>query len=121
MEDFIIAGILIVAVVLSLLHAAKHFKGGGCCGSGQSTYRSKKKLSGAVQSTKTLIVEGMHCENCEARVENALNELDGVVCKASHRHKRAIVHCDRPVSDEQLREAVERAGYSVLSIQESPD
>ena len=116
MEDLIIIGILVIVVAVAILRAAKHFKGGGCCGSGSSAYRSKKKLTGPKTGEKTLIVEGMHCENCEIRVENAVNRIEGAVCKASHKKKTAVVSLSREVSDEQLRQAVEEMGYQVLEV-----
>ena len=65
---------------------------------------------------KVLTVEGMHCENCEVRVENALNRLDGVLCKVNLKKKTATVSYSKKVSDELLKETVERLGYEVTAI-----
>lgn len=117
MEDAIIVGILLLVVVLALVHARKHFKGGGCCGSGSNTIRSKKKLTEPKLGEKRLTVEGMHCENCQIRVENGLNRLDGVVCKVDLRKKTAVVSYSKEISDELLKETVEKLGYQVTEIQ----
>lgn len=116
MEDAIIVIILLVVIVLALVHARKHFGGGGCCGSGSNTIRSKKKLTETKLGEKKLTVEGMHCENCQIRVENGLNRLDGVVCKVDLRKKTAVVSYSREVSDELLKETVEKLGYQVTEI-----
>lgn len=116
MENAIILSILLVVIVLALLRAKKHFKGGGCCGSGSTTVRSHKKLTDPKLGEKILVVEGMHCENCQNRVENALNRLDGIVCKVNLRKKTATVSYSTEVSDEVLKETVEKMGYKVTEI-----
>ena len=116
MENLIIVGILVVVVAIAILRAMKHFKGGGCCSGGSTTIRDKKTLTGAKLGEKTLIVEGMHCENCEIRVENALNRLDGVACKVNLKKKTAVVSYSAEVSDQTLRETVEKMGYKVTEI-----
>ncbi len=116
MGDYLIIGILLVVIVIAVLHARKHFKGGGCCGSGSNTIRSRKTLTEPIIGEKTLIIEGMHCENCEIRVENALNRLDGVACKVKLKKKTAVVSYSAEVSDELLKKTVEDMGYKVVAI-----
>ena len=119
MQNYIIVGILLIVLVLAILRAKKHFKGGGCCGSGSTTIRDKKVLTAPKIGEKVLTVEGMHCENCEIRVENALNRLDGVVCKVNLKKKTATVSFSQEVSDALLKETVERLGYQVTQIRKS--
>ena len=45
-----------------------------------------------------------------------LNKIDGVAAKVDLNKNRAIVSFDRPVEDETLRLAVEKAGFKVVSI-----
>lgn len=116
MENYIITGILLVIIVVAILRVKKHFKGGGCCGSGSNTIREKKKLTDPKIGEKTLIIEGMHCENCEIRVENALNRLDGVACKVNLKKKTATISYSKEVPDELLKETVEKMGYRVTEI-----
>ena len=117
MDNMIIIVVLLVILVLALLRMKKHFKGGGCCGSGSNTIRSTKKLTEPKIGEKVLTVEGMHCENCQARVENAVNRLDGVVCKVNLKKKTATVSYSTEVSDEALKNAIEKLGYKVTRIQ----
>lgn len=116
MENYIIIGILLVIIVIAVFRAVKHFKGGGCCGSGGNTIRDKKKLTDPKMGEKVMRIEGMHCENCEIRVENALNRLDGVACKVSWRKKTAVVSFSAEVADELLKATVEKMGYKVTDI-----
>lgn len=116
MENYIIVGILLVIIVVAILRTKKHFKGGGCCGSGSSTIRSRKKLTAPKLGEKTMVIDGMHCENCEVRVENGLNRLDGVACTVSWKKKTAVVSYSEEVSDDLLRQTVEKMGYTVTEI-----
>ena len=116
MQNYVIIGILLVVLILAVLRAKKHFKGGGCCGSGSNTIRDKKSLTAPKIGEKVMTIEGMHCENCEIRVENALNRLDHVACKVSWKKKNAVISYSEEVSDEMLKETVERLGYQVTQI-----
>lgn len=116
MENGIIVAVILVIVLLALLRARKHFKGGGCCGSASKTIRSHKELTEPVIGTRVLTVEGMTCENCQARVENAINHYNGVVCKVDLRKKTATVSFSQPVEDSLLKETVEKLGYTVTDI-----
>ena len=116
MQDYIIISILLVIIVIAILRTKKHFKGGGCCGSGSNTIRTRKTLTAPKLGEKVLIVEGMHCENCEIRVENALNRLDGVACKVNLKKKTATVAYSAEIPDQLLKETVEKMGYKVTEI-----
>ena len=116
MQDYIIVVILLIVITFAILRGKKHFKGGGCCGSGSTTIRDKKTLTEPKIGEKVLIVDGMHCENCEIRVENALNRLNGVVCKVNLKKKPATVSYSTEVSDVLLKETVEKLGYEVTQI-----
>ena len=116
MDDLIIILMIAAILALALLRARKHFKGGGCCGSGSNTIRSKKTLKEPKLGEKTLIIEGMHCENCQIRVENGLNRIDGVACRVNLRKKTATVAYSAEVPDHLLKETVEKLGYQVTKI-----
>ena len=64
--------------------------------------------------TKTMTIEGMMCKHCAARVEKALNAIDGVTAAVDLEAKTAAVTGD--ADDAALRKAVEDAGYTVVSI-----
>lgn len=119
MQDYIVAGILLIVVGVAVFRAVKHFKGGGCCGSGSVTIRDKKVLTAPKLGEMVLTIEGMHCENCAIRIENALNRLDGVLCKVNHRRKIATVSYSAKPSQAQLIDTVEQLGYHVTAVQDS--
>ena len=66
--------------------------------------------------TKTLIIEGMVCGHCAARVERALNGLPGVQAKVDLGRKAAVVESAGELDEALLRETVQNAGYEVVSI-----
>lgn len=116
MENVVILVALLVVLVLALRHGKKHFSGGGCCGSGSNTIRTKKTLTEPEIGRLVLRVEGMRCENCQARVENALNRLEGVACLVDLRKKTATVRYSRPVNAEELCRILEKLGYCATPI-----
>ncbi len=73
-----------------------------------------QKGKGDTGMKKTLMIEGMSCAHCSARVENALNAIEGVQAKVELKKKRAIVETD--VADDVLIKAVEDAGYKVTAV-----
>ena len=67
--------------------------------------------------TKTMKIEGMMCEHCEATVKKVLEKIDGVDSAAvSHKEGTAVVTLSADVADEKLKEAVEDRDYKVISI-----
>ncbi len=114
MGDIIIIGVIGVLVVIGVISGKKHFKNGGCCG-GESTVKSKKKLNKVV-GTKTVKINGMTCENCANRVEWAINDIDGLVAKVNLKKNEATVSMEKPVADDVIKAAIEKAGYTVVEI-----
>ena len=115
MENLIIIALLAVLLLYGIRSTMKHFKGqGGCCGGGSAPVQ-KKKLKNII-AKKTLIIEGMTCENCKNRVERCINDLEGAAAVVNLRQKKAVVSLAANISDDQLRAVVEKAGYQVVEI-----
>ena len=114
--NYVIIAILVVMIVIGIVYTKKHFSGeSGCCGGGGEE-RPHKKLEEPAVGQRVLSVEGMHCESCQARIEKAIDRLDGVVCKTNLHKKTATVTFSQPVSDDTLKEIVEKLGYRVTEI-----
>lgn len=64
--------------------------------------------------TRTLNVDGMSCGGCERNVVDALKELEEVE-GASADHEAGTVTVEGTADDEELRAAVEGAGYEVAA------
>lgn len=67
---------------------------------------------------KVIQINGMSCEHCKARVEKALNAIEGVEAKVDLKQKNATVTLKTDVSDEVLKNAVNEAGYEAVSVEE---
>ena len=113
MENIIIIGIIAVVVAAAILHTVKHFRGkGGCCGGG-SSYKPRKKKFPSTLYQKTFKVEGMHCDHCKNRVEEAVNDIPGVAGSVDLKKGQVTVSYAQDVSDEVIRAKIQRAGYTV--------
>jgi len=66
---------------------------------------------------KTLKIAGMSCGHCSARVEKALNAIDGVEANVHLETASASVTLTGDVTDDELKKAVDAAGYEVTDIQ----
>ncbi len=91
---------LLLIVVFSVRSYLKKLKT-GCCGSGGDQVR----------------VEGMHCQNCARRVENAFNAKEGFYAKVDLGKKTALVRSKREVPDEELKQVVRGLGYSPVAVE----
>ena len=66
---------------------------------------------------RAIDVDGMTCEKCVYKVVRALEKVDGVTIAAASLEKQsALVGLKKNISDEILREAVNRAGYSAGAV-----
>ena len=60
----------------------------------------------------------MHCDRCVNNVTLAINKIDGASARVSLNKREAVVACDREIDTDRLKEAVEKAGYAVISVEE---
>lgn len=93
--------------------------GGSCCGEHEETV---KKIQAADRRkshypySAVLKVEGMTCENCARRVENALNTLDGTWAKVDISTHLAKLRLKEPPDEKKLVRIVAEAGYSARML-----
>lgn len=68
---------------------------------------------------KTFAVSGMKCENCKAKVENALIAVEGISqAKASVESGNVVIEYDESkVTSEQIKDAVEGSGRFEIEVQ----
>lgn len=76
-----------------------------------------KKRKEEKNMEKTMMIEGMMCGHCEARVKKLLEAVEGVDSAAvSHTENKAVLTLSQPVDDAVLRKVIEDADYTVLEI-----
>jgi len=79
--------------------------------------KSKKKKE-EKNMEKTMNIEGMMCEHCEARVKKCLENLPEVESAVvSHEKGTAVVTMSSEVSNEVLKKTVEDQDYKVTSVE----
>lgn len=117
MSNYIIIVILAVILFFALRSSIKHFRGeGGCCGG--STYKAHPKKLNTVVGKKTVSIEGMSCQHCVNRVMEAVNSIDGASAVVKLKKGEAIVSMEHPISNDIIKDAIEKAGYKVTEIKE---
>ena len=72
---------------------------------------------GVMMTEKTLRVPDMHCGHCKAAVESELNKLSGVERTNADVEKGTVEvsYDEGTVSTEDLKDAIEEAGYTVAA------
>ena len=66
---------------------------------------------------KVVKIKGMTCRHCQKRVEDALNNLQGVKAKVNLEKEEAVLSSNSGWDEEQIRTAVSAAGYEVVDIE----
>jgi Cu2+-exporting ATPase len=78
----------------------------------------KQKEKEDKEMTKTIKIQGMMCQHCEATVKKALESLDGVSeAVVSHESGTAVVTMDAEVADDVLTNAVAEKDFTVTGIE----
>jgi copper chaperone len=67
---------------------------------------------------KRISIEGMSCNHCVNHVKEALSELNGVSSvEVNLASKYADIEANADVKDEDIKFAIEDAGYEVIAIE----
>lgn len=67
-----------------------------------------------------LSISGMHCGSCAGNIERALKKVNGVKeVSVSAVTNKAFVEVDEKTSEEEMKKAVARAGYSIVKVEEN--
>ena len=68
---------------------------------------------------KKILIEGMSCGHCVSHVKEALSDLNGVnSVDVNLDSKTAIIEASTDVKDEDIKFAIDDAGYEVVRIEE---
>jgi uncharacterized membrane protein YraQ (UPF0718 family)/copper chaperone CopZ len=74
--------------------------------------KDKEKANNMKKNILQYRVEGMTCDHCKATVENGLKDLEGVTEAMADRANNLVSVQAEGITEEQIREAIERMGYS---------
>ncbi len=117
--------ICILILLVCLYSLRKYLKmlitGGSCCGGGDAPKAIRVQDRNVSHYPYQLVMKvgGMSCQHCVIRVENALNEMDGIWATVNLSAEQAMVRCKEKPDLDKLRQAVTGSGYSVLSIEQA--
>ena len=113
---FLIA-VLIIAVFIVLRTKIKRIGiKRTCCGGKKPEKREEKKLDFEPIFEMTVRIDGLCCEDCAIRVENALNRIDGVAANACHHEKKAVLLSCREPDEKEIRKTVSDCGFAVTDM-----
>ena len=116
-STIVIVVILVVILFFAIKNSIPHFRGeGGCCGGSAKEKLIKPAKLENVVATKIVQIEGMRCDHCHRRVQNALNSIEGVNAKVNGDKGQAVVKMGREIDDTELENAVNSLGYKVVKI-----
>ena len=80
-------------------------------------YRNKKIIKEDKYMKKIIHIEGMCCEHCAKRVENALSAVSGVVsADVKLKKKAAVVRSREEIDEAEISKVISEAGYTVTAI-----
>ena len=121
MNLFLIGLVAVVILYAAYKTVSRSKKGSACCGE----HEAGVKRIGVSDRDKShypyeacAVITGMTCDNCAARVENALNRIDGIWASVSIDSKKARILSKQPIDAYTLKEAVIQEGYGISEIQE---
>lgn len=65
-----------------------------------------------------LVIEGMHCQACVAKVENSLKNIESLenVSVNLEKGQASADYMDEKPTDKTLRRAIDQAGFTLVSV-----
>ena len=116
-SNCVILVVIAVILILAVKYSIPHFKGeGSCCGGGSKMKLIKPQKLDTVIAERTVNIEGMVCDHCSGRIQNALNSIEGINAKVIRSKGKAIVKLGRQIGDEELKKIITDLGYQVTDI-----
>ena len=112
----IIICIILAAICAYSIVSYKKKLNSGCCGSGGGEIKVKPGDTDLTHYPYKLkvYIDGMTCEHCKMRIENAFNRTDGFYAKVNLKKKYALLASMKPVDTENIKNIVEHAGYKYI-------
>ncbi len=108
----IICAILFVALIYVLISLKKRKSSNdkcGCCNGSEQTAEEHKY---------TVSIEGMSCEHCKARVEDAFNEKPGCCAEVKLEQKCVTVISKQPLTEDEMKQTVQDLGFIYIGYTE---
>lgn len=115
----ILAALAVIAVI-TVRNYRRQLKEGCCGGGGDTGPAAKVEPKDTDESHYPYIAEvgidGMHCDNCVRKVENAVNRIDGAFAKVDLPTNSAKILLKDPKLETRVRMAISNNDFSVTSF-----
>ncbi len=116
-----LSSVCVVTNALRLKRFKPHFKINDCndgfCNNSLEKNNIEINKEEKLRMEKLVSIEGMACNHCKMNVEKALKEIDGVEeVNVSLEEKNAIIKLNKEISDSEIKNAIQEAGYEVIEI-----
>lgn len=83
-----------------------------------TTQNHKEGRKEVTKQMKTIQIEGMQCNHCKMTVEKVLNSIEGIIkAEVNLENKNAIIETKKEVSNNQITQVIEEAGFQVINIE----
>ncbi len=83
-----------------------------------TTQNHKEGRKEVTKQMKTIQIEGMQCNHCKMTVEKGLNSIEGIIkAEVNLENKNAIIETKKEVSNNQITQVIEEAGFQVINIE----
>ena len=67
-----------------------------------------------------LMIQGMHCASCASNIERSLKKVSGVKeANVNLMLRKGFVEAEDNVNNEEIKKAVSKVGYKVVSIEDA--
>ncbi len=120
MINVILIAIVGVIAFFAIRFVVKRIQGKtGCCGGGgECSVMVEQKPIAKITGKKEILIDGMKCKNCSAKVQNALNSLPNVNATVNFKKKSAKIKIGQGVTNDLLKQTIENCGYTISQIKE---
>jgi len=109
----IIAVIVVILLVLLIVYPMikKIGRRETCCGTKKE--KTPRKHLKHVEGKYILNIEGMRCSNCQRKVANAINAIDGLSAKVSLEKNQAVISYEKNPCKEEAIEAIQKLDFLI--------
>ncbi len=120
----IVTVVIIAAIAVAAYFIVRNYRkklNEGCCGAGGDAGPSAKVEPKDTDKanypyTADVKIEGMHCENCVRKVENAVNRVDGAWANVDLASNSAKILLKDPKLERQIRLAIANNDFLVTEF-----
>lgn len=113
MATFIIVTVLILYTVFAFRQSRKRIQN-GCCGGSNTSVLKEKVNPKDYAYHKQYKAEGMHCENCAAKIKQGLDQLNNVKSDVSLKKNTVDIYSNKTINQQEIFTCVEELGYKLI-------